>query len=149
MKVIECTDAQLEAAATLFNAYRMFYRRDSDLAACRAFLRANVEQQRSRLFLLVDEEDRAVGLCQLYPSFCSLSLKPYYYLSDLFIDPAQRRGGHARFLMNAVSARCAAEGAQRLTLDTAVDNQAAQHLYASLGYEEEREFITYHQLLQR
>ena len=149
MKVMECTARQVPAAAELFNAYRMFYRQESDLPSCHAFIRANVENRRSRLFLLLDEADKAVGLCQLYPSFCSISLKPYYYLSDLFVDPSSRQSGHARYLMNAVTERCRAEGAQRLTLDTATDNRIAQHLYESLGYQQERQFITYHQLLDR
>jgi ribosomal protein S18 acetylase RimI-like enzyme len=147
MHIEECTVHHLDAAAALFNHYRMFYQQDDDLPSCRAFIRANVEQRRSRLFLLFDDGGRAVGLCQLYPSFCSLSLQPYYYLSDLYVDPSCRQQGHARFLMNEVSARCAAEGAHRLTLDTARSNTVAQHLYASLGYEEEQVYITYHQML--
>ncbi|WP_256588508.1 N-acetyltransferase [Pseudomonas sp. FW305-17] len=43
--------------------------------------------------------------------------------------------------------RTQAEGAQRLSLDTARSNLAAQALYESLGYEAEQEFVTYHKVL--
>ena len=147
MKIIQCTEQHLPRAAELFNHYRMFYEQDSDLAGSLAFIQSNIDNHRSKIFLLFDDEDEAVGFSQLYPTYCSIAMKPYYYLSDLYIEPSRRQAGHARRLMHFITEHCRAEGAQRLTLDTAATNKIAQHLYQSLGYEQERLYITYHQML--
>ena len=147
MQVIHCTEANLETLAQLFNDYRIFYEQDSDVPASRAFIRQNLEQKRSKLFLLPDDAGSPIGFSQLYPAICSLELKSYYYLSDLYVVPSARKNGHAKYLMNYITDHCLNEGAQRLTLDTATTNKAAQSLYESLGYEREEVYITYHQVL--
>jgi ribosomal protein S18 acetylase RimI-like enzyme len=147
MHIIACTAQHLDCAAALFDAYRGFYEQPSDLPGCRAFLENNLENARSRIFLLFDDSARAVGFAQLYPAIDSISMRGYYYLSDLYIDPACRQQGYARALMHFLTERFRAEGAQRLTLDTATSNVIAQGLYESLGYERERVYITYHQML--
>lgn len=147
MKMTECTAQDVQCAAALFNAYRMFYEQESDLPACHAFIKDNVENRRSRVFLLFDAAGKALGFAQLYPSYCSISMQPYYYLSDLYVDPSARKKGHARYLMQALTAQFTAEGAQRLTLDTATGNRIAQRLYESLGYRQEQVYITYHRIL--
>jgi GNAT superfamily N-acetyltransferase len=125
MKIAECSDEHLPVAAELFNSYRMFYEQASDSPACHTFLKANLEGERSRIFLLFDDAGKAIGFAQL----C-------------------RQQGHARRLMNFISKRMKAEGASRLTLDTATSNRVAQRLYRSLGYEQEQVYVTFHQHLQ-
>jgi ribosomal protein S18 acetylase RimI-like enzyme len=147
MKIIHCTEAQLDILAELFNEYRIFYEKESDLAASRAFIQQNLTQARSKIFLLLDDEGTAVGFSQLYPAICSLAMRPYHYLSDLFISKSARKNGYARYLMNYITDHFSQEGAQRLTLDTAITNRIAQSLYESMGYEREEVFITYHQML--
>lgn len=147
MHIEQCTEQQLEAAAELFNNYRIFYMQESDYGACYEFIKNNVQNQRSRLYLLFDDNGKAVGFSQLYPTYCSIAMKPYYYLSDLYVDQSCRQKGHARYLMNYLTELFKAEGAQRLTLDTATTNKIAQSLYESLGYERESVYITYHQIL--
>lgn len=149
MQVIQCTLEQLDVLAGLFNDYRIFYEQEDDLAASRAFIQANLEKERSKIFLLLDGDRKPVGFSQLYPATCSLAMRPYYYLSDLYVAKAARQQGYARYLMNYITDHFAREGAQRLTLDTATTNQIAQRLYESLGYEREEVYITYHQMLKR
>lgn len=147
MQVISCTEANLEPLTTLFNDYRIFYEQESDMPACRAFLQQNLKTKRSRIVLLLDEADVPIGFSQLYPAICSLAMKPYYYLSDLYVVPSARGLGCARHLMHYIAKHCTDEGAQRLTLDTASTNKIAQNLYESLGYQREEVYITYHQML--
>jgi ribosomal protein S18 acetylase RimI-like enzyme len=147
MHIIACELQHLDAAADLFNQYRMFYEEADDLPTARAFLQNNLETGNSRIFLLLDDNDQAIAFAQLYPATCSLAMKRFYWLYDLFVAPHARRGGHARTLMNHLTATFKAEGAQRLSLDTARSNTAAQALYESLGYQAEQDFITYHQML--
>lgn len=148
MQVIHCTEAQLDVLADLFNDYRIFYEQPSDVPACRAFIEQNLKQKRSRIFLLLNNDGQAVGFSQLYPAVCSLSMRSYYYLSDLYVAKSARKSGHARYLMNYITDHFTNEGAQRLTLDTATTNKIAQSLYESLGYEREEVYITYHQVLK-
>ena len=144
MKIIKCHQERLKETATLFNAYRMFYGQESDVDAVYAFLKENLDNDRSVLFLLIDEDDHAVAFTQLYPSFCSVEMKPIYYLYDLYVDVNERGKGHSKLLMSYVTDYFKKEGVKRLTLDTALSNKVAQNLYESIGYEKESEFITYH-----
>lgn len=147
MEVILCSETQIDVLVLLFNEYRIFYEQQSDLAGCRTFIEKNLRQNRSKLFLLLDDRGVAVGFSQLYPAISSLTMHHYYYLSDLYIDKAARGKGYARYLMNFITDFCTCEGAERLTLDTALINQIAQSLYESLGYQREEVYITYHQSL--
>lgn len=152
MQVIHCTqqqitEHQINTLVDLFNAYRVFYEQPSDLGTARSFIEKNLQQNRSQIFLLLDDENKPLGFSQLYPAVCSVSLRDYYYLSDLYIVPNARRSGHARYLMTYLTQRFTQQGAQRLTLDTASTNTSAQSLYESLGYVREDTYITYHQIL--
>lgn len=148
MRVIQCTEAQLDVLSALFNDYRIFYGQSSDEPACRAFIQQNLRQNRSKIFLLLDDQGQAVAFAQPYPAVCSISMRPYCYLSDLYTTQATRKNGYARYLMNHITEHFTQEGAQRLTLDTATTNKIAQGLYESLGYQREEVYITYHQVLK-
>lgn len=147
MEVIECAVQDADHAAQLFNQYRMFYEQPDDLETARAFIRRNIEDRVSRVFLLLDEKQQALAFAQVYPATCSIAMKRFYWLYDLFVDPAARGAGHARQLMNHLTDLLRAEGADRISLDTALTNVVAQGLYESLGYEREGAFVTYHRYL--
>lgn len=59
---------------------------------------------------------------------------PAGVLHDLVVDPAHRREGIGRVLLNTVIAALTERGAPRLVLSTAERNTAAQHLFASAGF---------------
>jgi len=147
MNITQCKIEHIEAVADLFDEYLVFYEKESNHAACRDFIKENITQERSVIFLLTDDRNIPVAFCQLYPAICSLSMRGYYYLSDLYVKLSERKNGYARFLMNHITEHFAANGAQRLTLDTANSNTIAQALYESLGYERENVYITYHKIL--
>ncbi|NWC96305.1 MULTISPECIES: GNAT family N-acetyltransferase [unclassified Pseudomonas] len=147
MEIIECSIEHAEASAVLFNQYRIFYELPDDLAAAQEFISANLTHARSRIFLVLDDEKKPVAFAQLYPAMCSIAMKPFYWLYDLFVAPSARNKGYARHLMTHLTSLLSAEGAQRISLDTAHSNKAAQALYESLGYTRESEFMTYHKVL--
>ncbi len=147
MQIIECTLKDLEQAALLFNQYRIFYELPDNLDTARDFLQANLQENRARIFLILDDQGTALAFAQLYPALCSLAMKRFYWLYDLFVAPEARQSGYARHLMNHLTTLLRGEGADRISLDTATSNKAAQALYESLGYVREREFMTYHQYL--
>jgi ribosomal protein S18 acetylase RimI-like enzyme len=59
---------------------------------------------------------------------------PAGVLYDLVVDPAHRREGIGRMLLEAVAADLAARGAPRLVLSTAERNETAQRIFAAAGF---------------
>lgn len=53
---------------------------------------------------------------------------------DLVVDPARRREGVGRRLMEATLAELAARGAPRIVLSTAARNETAQRLFVACGF---------------
>ncbi|MBB5019507.1 ribosomal protein S18 acetylase RimI-like enzyme [Chitinivorax tropicus] len=146
MEVVRCDLRHLDQVAGLFDEYRQFYEQPSHIEAGRHFLEHNLLHDKALLFMVQLETGEVVGFAQLYPSYCSITLKKYHYLSDLYVRPSARRHGCARFLMRYLIDHFEAQQIGRLTLETATSNHAAQSLYESLGYEREQVFLTYHYL---
>lgn len=132
----------LEALVPLFDAYRGFYRRPSDAAGARAFLRARLERGDSVVFLAEDGE-RALGFVQLYPTFSSVRMGRWWVLNDLFVAPEARRRGVGRALMERAARHAAETGAEGMELATEKTNERAAALYRSLGWEREEELDRY------
>lgn len=153
IEIIEANQSDIERAAVLFDAYRQFYQQPSDISAARDFLSQRLQEQSSVIFLaLLQEQDttieaRAVGFAQLYPTFSSISLKPLWILSDLFVAPEARHKSVGKLLL-ARSRRLAEETqSEGLTLQTATGNYPAQALYESQGWEKETVYLTYNLFL--
>jgi len=144
MNIFQANTEHLDQLAGLFDQYRVFYEQDSDFAACRNFLAERLDKDQSVIFAARSEDGALTGFTQLYRSFCSVELKPLVYLYDLFVEPGTRRSGVARALMNAATEYARSHGADRLQLETAIDNTQAQALYEDLGWEKDTEFFTYH-----
>lgn len=134
--------ADLDTLVPLFDGYRQFYGRASDLAAARDFLRARFEHGESVVFI-AHEGETPVGFTQLYPSFSSVSLARVFVLNDLFVVAQARRRGVAARLIGAATGFARATGAVRLALSTATTNTAAQSLYQSLGWQRDEQFLVY------
>ncbi len=135
--------ADLEALAILFDAYRQFYGRATNLPAAREFLRARFNHGESVLFI-AHEGHVAVGFMQLYPSFSSASLARTFILNDLFVHEQGRRKRVGTQLLAAALEFAQSLGAVRLTLSTAITNTAAQALYLSSGWKCDEEFQVFH-----
>ena len=142
LHVRRATIADLDALAPLFDAYRVFYGKASDLAAARAFLHARIRSGESTVFVALLSED-AVGFTQLYPGFSSVSMAPIQVLNDLFVSDAGRRQGVGAALLAAAIDFARAAGSVRLALSTARTNIAAQALYESTGWTRDEEYLTY------
>src|ERR1700760_2788713 len=59
---------------------------------------------------------------------------PAGVLHDLIVDPEHRGRGVGRLLLNAAQAYLKTRGAPRVVLSTAERNQAAQRLFARMGF---------------
>jgi ribosomal protein S18 acetylase RimI-like enzyme len=137
------TLSDLARIAPLFNAYRQFYEQADDLAVATTFIHDRLANAESVIILALDGAQKAVGFCQLYPTFCSVEAAPIYTLYDLFVSPQARRTGAARALLRAADACAAQTGRVRMDLTTARTNSSAQALYESEGWVQDAVFLTY------
>ncbi len=135
--------SDLETLAPLFDHYRQFYGRPSDLQAANEFLLARFNHGESVLFI-AHEDNKPVGFTQLYPSFSSVSLARIFVLNDLFVDEHARRQGVASKLLTAAVDYANCLGAVRVSLSTATANEAAQRLYQAAGWKRDEQFLVYH-----
>jgi GNAT superfamily N-acetyltransferase len=138
--------ADLDALASLFDEYRQFYGKTSDLPAARSFLLARFNHGESVLFL-AQMDEAPVGFTQLYPSFSSASLARVLILNDLFVREQARRSGAATKLLAHAAEYAISVGAVRLSLNTQVTNEAAQTLYRAVGWKRDEDFHAYHHAL--
>ena len=136
----------IEAASTadvpelsrLYIAYRVFYGEAPE---------DRVTQSNGRYFLARNRE-KAIAFMHLMPSTNTLAMRPIWFLEDLYVDVAARGQGVATALLRHAEAFARSTGAERLTLATARDNLAAQHIYKKLGYVHDNHFLYFHRLLQ-
>jgi ribosomal protein S18 acetylase RimI-like enzyme len=129
--------------ARLFNAYREFYGRASDLPLATRFIGARLESRDSVILLAEHSDTGVMGFCQLYPSFCSVEAAPIFVLYDLFVAANHRLNGAARALLQAAEVHAASAGCVRMDLSTARSNHSAHALYESLGWIRDDVFFVY------
>src|SRR5262245_53362616 len=77
----------------------------------------------------VDEEDQPIGLAHLLFHRSTWSKGWYCYLEDLFVDPARRKAGVGRALIEMVYAMADARGCERTYWVTQEFNATARALY--------------------
>ncbi len=135
--------ADLEELAQLFDEYRAFQGKTSDLPAARSFLQARFDHGESIVFIARDGS-APVGFAQLYPSYSSISLTRVFILNDLFVHEGGRRKGVASELLAELERYAWSHGAARVTLNVARDNVQAQALYEAQGWSQDVQFYMYH-----
>jgi ribosomal protein S18 acetylase RimI-like enzyme len=141
--VRQATIFDLELLVPLFDAYRVFYRKPSDLGLARDFLRARFQHSESVIFVALRPDGSAAGFTQLYPSFSSVSMARIFILNDLYVSAEARRMGVGAMLLEAAARYGREAGAVRLTLSTEVTNLTAQALYEGEGWVRQEEFFVY------
>jgi TetR/AcrR family transcriptional repressor of bet genes len=129
--------------AKLFNLYRQFYEEPSNLRLASRFIRQNLDQERSVIFIARDTDGSSLGFVQLYAGLCSVEAKPFWTLYDLYVDASARKRGVGRELMLAAETHARKTKACRLDLETAHDNFIGQALYEDLGYLRDTHFYKY------
>jgi len=86
--------------------------------------------------LVADHDGHVIGYAYAaVEGYDYMSLRgPAGLLHDVIVDPEHRRRGVGRLLLDATLAYLRSRGAPRVVLSTAVQNEAAQRLFASLGF---------------
>jgi len=81
----------------------------------------------------VDENGQIIGVTHYIFHPSTWSLAGYCYLEDLFVDPAARRSGAGRALIEAVVEAARGAGATRVYWNTQHFNETARALYDQLA----------------
>lgn len=119
----------------LFNAYRVFYKKDPDIEKAKLFLSARIENEESVIFVANDNENKLTGFVQLYPLFSSTRMQRLWLLNDLYIDERFRGLGISVALIDNAKEHCKKTNACGLMLETARDNDIGNRLYPRTGFE--------------
>lgn len=134
-KIIKGSEEFLDGIAEIFDCYRVFYKAQSDILNSKRFMRERLQKGDSVIFIALSDQKSIVGFTQLYPSFSSVSMKRVWVLNDLFVVPECRKMGIGGAIMEAALEFARSDGATRVSLSTAKDNQARQ-LYEQMGFQE-------------
>ncbi|MEP1151343.1 MAG: GNAT family N-acetyltransferase [Balneola sp.] len=145
MKIEQVTLSDLEELAALFDGYRVFYEKESDMKSCKAFLKERIENNESVIYISRDEEGEASGFIQLYPVFSSTRLKRFWLLNDLYVDLNFRGQRISKALIERAKELCRETGACGMMLETAKDNNVGNQLYPATGWtlDEDHNFYTW------
>ena len=143
MEIIRATIHHLDELATLFNAYRVFYEQESDVEGAKAYLHQRLTLHDAVIFIAIDDNQKMLGFTQLYPTLCSVAMRPIWILYDLFVHHDARKQGVGRLLLERAKQHGIEHGAARLELSTAIDNTTAQSLYETMGWKRNERFYNY------
>lgn len=144
MKIKKALTEDIESAAELFDLYRQFYEQKSDIDSAKKFLSERITMGESVIFISEDEQNnRAAGFVQLYPSFSSVGMKKIWILNDLFVREEYRKQGVAESLILKAKVFATETSAAGIILETQISNINAQRLYDKLGFNKDDEHYFY------
>lgn len=123
----------LDALSKLFDSYRIFYHKNSDVEAAKIFLTERIKNEESEIFVAEFEND-LVGFVQLFPIFSSTRMQRYWLLNDLFVDENFRGEGYSKALLEAAKELCRDTNACGMLLETGKQNEIGNQLYPSCGF---------------
>jgi hypothetical protein len=76
--------SDIDQVAKLFDAYRVFYKKNSDIAAAKNFIVERIKNGESEIYVAETAEKQLVGFVQLYPLFSSTRMKRLWLLNDYY-----------------------------------------------------------------
>ena len=133
MKIREAKISDIDNLSSLFNSYRMFYGKDSNIGVAKKFLESRIKLCDSKIY--VSEVDKCLtGFVQLYPIFSSTRVSKYWLLNDLFVDANERGKGYSKHLIKKAKNLVKDTSACGMMLETDKTNNIGNYLYPSQGF---------------
>lgn len=124
----------LPQLAELFDQYRIFYHKESDIPAAIKFLQERIESKDSEIFV-AEENGSLTGFVQLYPIFSSTRMQRYWLLNDLYVNENYRGKGYSKELIEESKELCRTSNACGILLETGKSNDIGNQLYPACGFE--------------
>jgi GNAT superfamily N-acetyltransferase len=134
IKIEQASLLHLNQLSILFDQYRIFYKKSSDINGAKKFLQDRIQENESVIFVSINEENAMTGFTQLYPLFSSTRMKRLWLLNDLFVDSKYRGQGISVALIDKVKEHCKLTNACGLMLETARTNGIGNNLYPKTGF---------------
>ena len=129
----KATIDDLSQLAQLFDEYRMFYHKSSDISGAEQFISERLENEDSEIFV-VEEDGKLGGFVQLYPLFSSTRMKRYWLLNDLYVNSNSRGKGYSKVLIEEAKVLCRTSDSCGMYLETGKENRIGNQLYPSVGF---------------
>lgn len=142
MEIYQASLDDSAGVSKLFDSYRMFYGKQSDVEGAETYIKARIENKESVIFVVKNDQGY-LGFIQLYPTFSSISMNKAWILNDMFVQEEARKLGVGQLLLTRARDFARESGAQSISLETAPDNMAAQRLYEKNGYGQDTQFLHY------
>ncbi len=134
MKIRKVKNTDLEQITELFDAYRIFYRNNSDKYGAKKFLAERLKNKDSEIFVCETNENNLVGFVHLYPLFSSTRMKKLWLLNDLYVNPEYRGKGISVKFIERAKKLVADSSACAMFLETEKSNLIGNNLYLKTGF---------------
>jgi GNAT superfamily N-acetyltransferase len=133
MNIREVKTSDLDQLSILFNSYRIFYGKESNIDISKKFLESRISNKDSKMFIC-EVNNILTGFVQLYPLFSSVRVSRYWLLNDLFIDSEFRGKGYSKLLIDRAKELVLESGACGMMLETEKSNKIGNSLYPKTGF---------------
>ena len=134
MNIRVATQSDIDQLSQLFDQYRIFYRKASDVEGAIEFLSKRLVQTDSIIYVSESPEGDLNGFVQLYPLFSSTRMQKLWLLNDLFVTPASRGLGISKALIERAKQLVKETDACGMFLETEVSNAIGNRLYPSCEF---------------
>lgn len=134
IEIRRATINDIKTLTTLFDNYRIFYKKVSDIENAEKFVSERLIQEDSVFYVGVNESSSIVGFVQLYPIFSSTKMQRLWLLNDLYVDENHRGKGISKELIQASKKLCDETNACGLLLETAKSNDIGNELYPNTEF---------------
>ena len=124
----------LDTLAKLFEDYRSFYRKETDLVGAKSFLTERISNKDSEIFVAENTESQLTGFVQLHPLFSSVRMKKLWLLNDLFVHAEYRKQKIGIGLINKAKELVEKSNACGMYLETEKTNLIGNKLYPKMGF---------------
>jgi ribosomal protein S18 acetylase RimI-like enzyme len=139
MNYRKAENRDLDSLSILFDKYRVFYRKETDIENAKNFLTERVSNNDSEIFVAENPENELVGFVQLYPLFSSTRMQKMWLLNDLFVNPEFRNKGISIGLIDKAKMLVKESNACGMFLETEKSNLIGNNLYPRTGFELNKE----------
>ena len=124
----------VDQLSNLFDEYRIFYRKDSNLNEAKIFLTNRIINKDSEIFVAENNEKILMGFVQLYPLFSSTRMKRIWLLNDLYVNDKYRGKSISIKLMNEAKDFASKTNSAGLILETEKSNIIGNKLYPRVDF---------------
>jgi GNAT superfamily N-acetyltransferase len=134
MVIREAKISDIDNLSILFNSYRMFYQKDSNLKIAKDFISSRINQGDSTIYIC-EVNKILTGFVQLYPIFSSTRVSKYWLLNDLFVKKQERGKGYSKLLISKAKELAIKTKSCGIMLETEKTNAIGNNLYPNVGFE--------------